>query len=154
AGTTVPIEAIRVLHALCKSLSALQPPSPTIIAHLSHPEATVASLVRIVQHPYEDMVLRNAVWTFISLGVDKEPALAGLFVTGKFRTPGEVVKDNGKGKAVEESDKGGKEVGKKEVEKMKTTNKSTTPLFDFELPRRGVATWFGAQDGVAGDSRG
>ncbi|KAG5352065.1 hypothetical protein C0989_003990 [Termitomyces sp. Mn162] len=122
AGTTVPIEAIRVLHALCKSLSALQPPSPTIIAHLSHPEATVAALVRIVQHPYEDMVLRNAVWTFISLGVDKEPALAGLFVTGKFRTPGEVVKDNGKGKVVEESDKGGKEAGKKEVEKMKTTS--------------------------------
>ncbi|KAG6871920.1 hypothetical protein C0995_014834 [Termitomyces sp. Mi166 len=118
AGTTVPVEAIRVLHALCKSLSVVQPSPPTIIGHLSNPEATVAALVRIVQHPYEDMVLRNAVWTFISLGVDKEPALAGLFVTGKFRTPGQ---DKGKGKAVEEQDKGGKVAGK-ETEKTKTTS--------------------------------
>ncbi|KAG6840409.1 hypothetical protein C0991_006880 [Blastosporella zonata] len=122
AGTVVPVEAVRVLHALCKSLSALQPSPPTIIAHLSNPEATVAALVRIVQHPYEDMALRNAVWTFISLGVDKEPALAGLFVTGKFRTPSEVVmKDKGKGKAVEGQDKDGKGV-EKDAEKTKTTN--------------------------------
>ncbi|KAG6845532.1 hypothetical protein H0H87_007776 [Tephrocybe sp. NHM501043] len=118
AGTVVPVEAIRVLHALCKSLSTVQPSPPTIIAHLSNPEATVASLVRIVQHPYEDMALRNAVWTFISLGVDKEPALAGLFVTGKFRTSSEVAaKDKGKGKAGDDG-----KVAEKEVEKSKTTS--------------------------------
>ncbi|KAG6917687.1 hypothetical protein DXG01_001662 [Tephrocybe rancida] len=123
AGTTVPVEAVRVLHALCKSLSALQPSPPTIIAHLSNPEATVAAFVRIVQHPYEDMVLRNAVWTFISLGMDKEPALAGLFVTGKFRSPSEVAaKDKGKGKAIEEKDKNGKAAEKKDEEKAKAAS--------------------------------
>ncbi|KAG5644795.1 hypothetical protein DXG03_007617 [Asterophora parasitica] len=99
AGTVVPVEAIRVLYALCASLSNVQPLPPTVIGHLSNPEAMVASLVRIVQHPYDDIALRNAVWNFISLGVDKEPALASLFVTGKFRTPNDV-----KGKGKEEAE--------------------------------------------------
>ncbi|KAG5653361.1 hypothetical protein H0H81_000862 [Sphagnurus paluster] len=98
AGHIVPVEAVRVLYALCASLSATQPSPPTIIGHLSNPEATVAAFVRIVQHPYDEMSLRNAVWSFITLGVDKEPALASLFVTGKFRTPQEV---KGKMKAIE-----------------------------------------------------
>ncbi|KAF8632804.1 hypothetical protein AX15_001669 [Amanita polypyramis BW_CC] len=110
-GTLVPVEAARVLCSLCSCLSCIQPPPTTIIGHLSNPEATVASLVRIIQHPYDEMALRNAVWNFIALAVDKEPALAGLFVTGKFRVPGDLLrgrlsvsgnkgkeKDNGKGK--------------------------------------------------------
>ncbi|KAJ8519666.1 hypothetical protein ONZ45_g3382 [Pleurotus djamor] len=83
----IPLEAMRVLHHLCIMLSSYQASSPTIVGHLSNPESTVASLVRIVQHPYDDLTLRNTVWRFISLAVDKEPALAGLFVTGRFLTP-------------------------------------------------------------------
>ena len=105
-GTTVPVEATRVLSSLCSCLSFLQPPPTTIIGHLSNPEATVSSLVRIIQHPYDDMVLRNTIWNFISLAVDKEPALTGLFVTGKFRTPGDMKSKSppsgmGKGKGKE-----------------------------------------------------
>ena len=88
-GTLVPIEAMRVLYALGASLSNSQPSPPTIIGHLSNPEASVAALVRIIQHPYDELALRNAVWNFISLAVDKEPALATLFVTGKSRAPGD-----------------------------------------------------------------
>ncbi|KAF8626720.1 hypothetical protein AX17_006486 [Amanita inopinata Kibby_2008] len=89
-GTIVPVEAAHVLSALCSCLSYIQPPPTTIIGHLSNPESTVASLVRIIQHPYDDLTLRNAVWSFVALAVDKEPALASLFVTGKFRTPGDL----------------------------------------------------------------
>ncbi|THG96997.1 hypothetical protein EW026_g4934 [Hermanssonia centrifuga] len=99
-GSIVPVEAMEVLYALCSSLSSSQGASPTIIGHLSDPEATVASLVRIVLHPYDDALLRNAVWNFITLAVDKEPALAGLFVSGHFSTPS--VK--GKERATEEND--------------------------------------------------
>ncbi|KAF8076899.1 nucleoporin subcomplex protein binding to Pom34-domain-containing protein [Lyophyllum atratum] len=116
AGTTVPVEAVRVLYALCASLSMSQPSPPTIIGHLANPEATVAAFVRIVQHPYDDMTLRNAVWSFISLGVDKEPALASLFVTGKFRAPNEV-KDKGKGKEKEKETE-----GKEGAEKARLTS--------------------------------
>ena len=86
-GAVVPLEAMRVLHALCASLSLAVPSPPTIISHLSNPEATVASLVRIVEHPYEDFSLRSAVWSFISLAMDKEPALSKLLVTGEFIIP-------------------------------------------------------------------
>lgn len=99
-GTVVPLEAMRVLHALCASLSLAVPSPPTIIGHLSNPEATIASLVRIVEHPYEELSLRNAVWSFISLAVDKEPALSKLLVTGEFIIPSpkgkEKVKDDDK----------------------------------------------------------
>ncbi|CAL1699999.1 unnamed protein product [Somion occarium] len=81
-GSTVPILAAQVLFALCSSLSACDGMPPTIIGHLSDPEGTVAALVRIVMHPYDDVALRRAVWNFITLAVDKEPALANLFVTG------------------------------------------------------------------------
>lgn len=100
AGSVVPVEAMRVLHALCASLFLAQPSPLTIVGHLTAPEATVTSLVRIVQHPYDDLTLRNAVWNFISLAVDKEPALASLFVTGQFRTP-----SDDKDKSLESSDK-------------------------------------------------
>ncbi|KAF8885802.1 nucleoporin subcomplex protein binding to Pom34-domain-containing protein [Infundibulicybe gibba] len=86
-GTVVPLEAMRVLSSLCTSLSSSQPSYSTITGHLANPEVTVAALIRIVQHPYDEPSLRNAVWNFISLAVDKEPALANLFVSGRFRTP-------------------------------------------------------------------
>ncbi|KAG6330320.1 hypothetical protein ID866_8769, partial [Astraeus odoratus] len=86
-GTVVPLEAMKVLHALCASLSTAVPSPPTIVGHLANPEATVASLVRIVQHPYDELALRIAVWNFITLAVDKEPALSNLFVTGQFHIP-------------------------------------------------------------------
>lgn len=86
-GSVIPLEAMRVLYLLCSTFSVVQPPSATIIGHLSNPESTVTSLVRIVQHPYDDLQLRLGVWRFISLAVDREPALATLFVTGQFRTP-------------------------------------------------------------------
>ncbi|KII94690.1 hypothetical protein PLICRDRAFT_33503 [Plicaturopsis crispa FD-325 SS-3] len=97
-GVVVPLEAMRVLCALCSSISISQPSPPTIIGHLSDPESTVTALVRIIQHPYDDLSLRNAVWTFITLAVDKEPALASLFVTGQFRIPSHI---KGKGKATD-----------------------------------------------------
>ncbi|KIJ13298.1 hypothetical protein PAXINDRAFT_136264 [Paxillus involutus ATCC 200175] len=101
-GTVVPLEAMRVLHGLCASLSLAVPSPPTIMGHLSNPEATLASFVRIVQHPYEEFSLRSAVWNFISLAVDKEPALSKLLVTGEFRIP------NAKGKDKARDDGDGK----------------------------------------------
>ncbi|KAI0677700.1 hypothetical protein C8Q78DRAFT_960939 [Trametes maxima] len=86
-GDVVPVTAMQVLFALCSSLSTSEGSASTIIGHLSDPEATVSTMVRIVQHPYDDALLRNAVWNFITLAVDKEPALARLFVTGRFRMP-------------------------------------------------------------------
>ncbi|TFK94898.1 hypothetical protein K466DRAFT_657412 [Polyporus arcularius HHB13444] len=86
-GTVIPVTAMQVLFALCSSLSTAEGSASTIIGHLSDPEATVAAMVRIVQHPYDDALLRTAVWNFITLAVDKEPALARLFVTGQFRVP-------------------------------------------------------------------
>ncbi|KAJ7762365.1 nucleoporin subcomplex protein binding to Pom34-domain-containing protein [Mycena maculata] len=100
-GSVVPLEATRVLCALCTSFSMASPSPPTIIAHLNNPEATVASLVRIIQHPYDEMALRSAVWNFISLAVNDEPALGSLFVVGQFRTPLQF-KGKGKAKAVED----------------------------------------------------
>ena len=86
-GTIIPVSAMQVLFALCSSLSTAEGSAATIIGHLSDPEATVSTMVRIVQHPYDDALLRSAVWNFITLAVDKEPALARLFVTGQFRMP-------------------------------------------------------------------
>nr|GAT55792.1 predicted protein [Mycena chlorophos] len=99
-GNIIPVEAMRVLCALCSSFAMATPSPPTIIAHLNNPEATVASFVQIIQHPYEDMALRSAVWNFLSLAVASEPALGGLFVMGQFRTPAHL-----KGKAKAISDK-------------------------------------------------
>jgi nuclear pore complex protein Nup188 len=98
-GDLVRHEAVRTLYSLCSSLSLCQPSPPTIIGHLSDPEATVASLVRIVQHPYDELSLRIAVWNFISLAIHKEPALASLFVTGQSRIPADL---KGKGKETDE----------------------------------------------------
>ena len=86
-GHIVPVEAMRVIHSLCTSLSLSEPSPPMLIGHLSNPEAAVNSLVRIVHNPYEDLDLGISVWNFISLAVDTEPALAGLLVTGKSKAP-------------------------------------------------------------------
>ncbi|KAF7347344.1 hypothetical protein MVEN_01490100 [Mycena venus] len=96
-GSVVPLESMQVLCALCTSFSKSSPSPPTIMAHLNNPEAAVASLVQIIQHPYDDMALRSAVWNFISLAVGAEPALGSLFVVGQFRTPAQF---KGKGKAM------------------------------------------------------
>ncbi|KAK0465499.1 uncharacterized protein EV420DRAFT_1760167 [Desarmillaria tabescens] len=93
-GSLVPIEAIRIMSCLCDSLSS-QTSVPTIVGHLTDPEATAASLVRIVQHPYEDLSLRFEVWNFIAKAMNTEPALAKVFVVGQFRTPSDI---KGKGK--------------------------------------------------------
>ena len=96
-GHIVPVEAMRVLYSLCTSLSLFEPSPPMLTGHLSNPETTINSLVRIIQNPYEDPDLRISVWNFISLAVDTEPALASLLVTGNFKTP------SAKGKEKEDS---------------------------------------------------
>ncbi|KAF8178012.1 hypothetical protein BJ912DRAFT_930157 [Pholiota molesta] len=107
-GLLVPVEAAQLLCALLTSLSTAHPTSPTIIGHLSKPEAIVMNLIRIIQHPYDDLALRKAIWNFISLAVDNDPALATLFVTGKFRSPLEQ-------KALKEKEE--KEAGEKKKKK-------------------------------------
>lgn len=100
-GTDVPVEATRVLCALLSSLAISQSSLPTIIGHLSNPEATVTSLVRIIQHPYDELALRKAVWNLMALAVDKEPALSRLLVSGKSGVSSELKgtrSDKGKGK--------------------------------------------------------
>ena len=82
-GADVPVEATRLLSALLSSLSASQSSPPTLIGHFSDSEATVSSLIRIIQHPYDELALRKAIWNFVSLAVDKEPALARLLVARK-----------------------------------------------------------------------
>ena len=110
-GSQVPVEAIKLLCALVSSLSASSLSPPTIIGHLSDPEATVTSLVRIIHHPYDDLALRKGVWNFVTLAVDKEPALANLLVTGKARMPADFkemngeAKEDGTGKVVEKKEK-------------------------------------------------
>ncbi|TFK46960.1 hypothetical protein OE88DRAFT_1706649, partial [Heliocybe sulcata] len=86
-GTFVPYEAARLLFVLCSSLSASQVSPPTVVGHLSDPEAAVSTLVRIVQHPYEELFLRTAVWNFMALAVEKEPAMASVLVLGSFHGP-------------------------------------------------------------------
>ncbi|KAF9029989.1 hypothetical protein BDZ89DRAFT_1064957 [Hymenopellis radicata] len=77
--------------------------APAIVGHLSNPEATAATFVRIVQHPYDDLALRFAVWNFISLAMNAEPALAKVFVSGQVHASQGEKKEKkdvkGKGKA-------------------------------------------------------
>ncbi|KAF8270909.1 hypothetical protein EI94DRAFT_1721425 [Lactarius quietus] len=88
--SAVPLESIRLLYALCSSLSASQFSAPSMVGHLSDPEATVAALVGVARHPYRDLDVRLAVWRFMALAVEKEPALGHLFIVGS---------TEGKGKA-------------------------------------------------------
>ncbi|KAL1740204.1 nucleoporin subcomplex protein binding to Pom34-domain-containing protein, partial [Schizophyllum fasciatum] len=98
AGTVVPLEAIRVLTSLCTSLAAVNPPPSTIMAHLSNPEQTVSELVHIAREVFNHPPLRIAIWHFMAITVEKEPALGRLFISG---TSFSVHDIKGKGKAVE-----------------------------------------------------
>lgn len=98
---SVPLESIRLLYALCSSLSTSQFSAPSMVGHLSDPEATVAALVGVARHPYHDLDVRLGVWRFMALAVEKEPALGHLFIVGHFRAPKEEPADGkGKGKRV------------------------------------------------------
>ena len=100
--STVPSESIRLLYALCSSLSTTsQFSAPSMVGHFSDPEATVAALVGVARHPYHDLDVRLGVWRFMALAVEKEPALGHLFVVGHFRAPkAEPTDDKEKGKRV------------------------------------------------------
>ena len=107
SNVDVSTQAIRVLTSLGSCLSCLQPSPPTIVGHLSSPEDTVASMVQTALHPYDEVTLRKGIWSFITLAVDKEPALATLFVTGKSQAPlnnQPSKEDKGKGKEVEKNE--------------------------------------------------
>jgi nuclear pore complex protein Nup188 len=82
----ISLSAVRVLSALCSTLALSHPQAPTILGHLSNPEGSVAVLVRVGRDPYLDHDLRVAVWRFMALAVEKEPALGNLFITGRLRT--------------------------------------------------------------------
>ncbi|KAF9270816.1 hypothetical protein L218DRAFT_1014004 [Marasmius fiardii PR-910] len=98
AGHVVPLEAARVLTALCVSLSMSRSFPSSIAGHMSDAEGIVNSFVRIVQHPYDEPELRYAVWNFMSVAMDKEPALGGLLIAGQFYSFPDA---KGKGKALE-----------------------------------------------------
>jgi nuclear pore complex protein Nup188 len=81
----VPLESVRLLYALCSSLSTSHFSASSMVGHLSDPEATVAALVGVARHPYHDLEVRLGVWRFMTLAVEKEPALGHLFIVGRFR---------------------------------------------------------------------
>jgi nuclear pore complex protein Nup188 len=99
--TFVPLESIRLLYALCSSLSSSQFSASSMVGHLSDPEATVASLVGVARHPYHDLEVRLGVWRFMALAVEKEPALGHLFIVGHFRaSKGDPAEGKGKSERV------------------------------------------------------
>jgi nuclear pore complex protein Nup188 len=145
-GNIVPLEAMHLLYALLSSLSTVSsgagtnggsssPQTITIIGHLSDPEMTVNALVRIVEHPYDDLALRNAIWRFIALAVDKEPALASLFVSGRFRTPSA---SGGAGGSLEGNDKG-KGKGRAKEEEAKTDKETGRTAMD--VAKEALESW-------------
>lgn len=81
-GVRVPVEAVALLQTLCSSASGF-----TLARYLTDPVATAEAMVRIVNHPYDDPVLRHALWRFMAVAVDAQPAFAGLFVAGTFSVP-------------------------------------------------------------------
>jgi len=95
--SAVPLESVRLLYALCSSLSTSKFSGPSMVGQLSDPEATVAALVGVARHPYHDLDVRLGVWRFMALAVEKEPALGHLFIVGHFRAPKEEPAE-GKGK--------------------------------------------------------
>ncbi|KIK70479.1 hypothetical protein GYMLUDRAFT_209663 [Collybiopsis luxurians FD-317 M1] len=128
-GQVVPLEAIRVLSALCSSLSMSRPVSSTLVGHLSDPEGIVASFVRIIQHPYDDLSLRYSTWRFITIAMDKEPALASLFVSGQFRVMTTLTEN-----------KGEKERGK-EIPTAKASAASSKIVNAVDVARDALANW-------------
>ena len=133
-GMTVPVEAMKLLYALLSSLSLSYPSSSTIIGHLSNPEATVESFVTIAEKSPEDPELQNMIWKFIALVVEKEPGLASLFVSGRFRTLDDLEEREEKS----EVRSGEKEKGEVELvdvlkeKKMNATNAAKQVLVSWE----------------------
>lgn len=101
-GVNIPRGAARTLTALCISLSGCVPSPPSLIGFLSDARATMAAVVKILRHPFDDLELRNTLWTFVTVAVEKQPALAVLFVSGQFRI--HYSKKKGKDKSLEAAD--------------------------------------------------
>ncbi len=81
-GPDVTIQAVQTLSALCASTAAIQPRPPSILGHLSDPEAIAKAYVHLLGDPYEHVELRKAVWQLMAVVVDTQPALASLFLFG------------------------------------------------------------------------
>ena len=92
--TIILVTAVQVLFAICFSVSIAETSLSTIICHFPDTKATVTTMIRIVQHPCDEAFLRNAVWNFVTLAVDKELALARLFMTSQLRMPSAKGKGN------------------------------------------------------------
>ena len=122
SGSALPLESVKLLSALCRSLSLSQVTPPSIVAHLADSEATAAALVRILRHPWDDLSLRNGIWHFITIAVDVQPALGSLFVRGKFHIPD--VKGKGK-------DKDGQQDGE-EIDSPSAVNAACEALSHWE----------------------
>ena len=131
-GMTVPVKAMKLLYALLSSLSLSYPSSSTIIGHLSNPEATVESLVTIVENLSEDPGLQNMIWKFIALVVEKEPGLASLFVSGRFRTPDDLEEREEKSKVGSGEKEKGEVVDVTKEKKMNATNAAKQVLGSWE----------------------
>ncbi|KAG9017670.1 hypothetical protein FRB90_000315 [Tulasnella sp. 427] len=84
-GPSIATIATHCLSALCASASVSSSTGLSLVAHLSDPEAISAAYIRILSDPYEEIELRKAVWDFISIVVDTQPALAALFISGKLK---------------------------------------------------------------------
>lgn len=84
-GPSIATIATHCLSALCASVSVSYPAGLSLVAHLSDPEAISAAYIRLLSDPYEEIELRKAVWDFISIVVDTQPALAALFISGKLK---------------------------------------------------------------------
>ncbi|KAG8865121.1 hypothetical protein FRB96_000010 [Tulasnella sp. 330] len=87
-GPGIALEAIQLLCALCSSVSMTQPAPPAIVGHLVDPEGVAAAYVGSLADPYEDLDLRKAIWNFITIAVDTQPAFASLFVSGQLHSAG------------------------------------------------------------------
>jgi nuclear pore complex protein Nup188 len=113
-GFSIPVVAAEVLSSLSLSLSVVQNPAtpPSLVSHLTDPEATAEFLVRILRHPFEATELRNAVWGFVATAVESQAAFANLFISGSFRSLPAKMESEGKGRA-----------DKKETGKGKATEK-------------------------------
>jgi len=84
----IPVIAAELLSSLSLSLSVVHNPAtpPSLVSHLTDPEATAEFLVRILRHSYETTELRNAVWGFVATAVESQAAFANLFVSGSFQS--------------------------------------------------------------------
>ncbi|KAG9015816.1 hypothetical protein FRB93_012381 [Tulasnella sp. JGI-2019a] len=87
-GQGIALEAVQLLSALCSSVSVTQPAPPAIVGHLADPEGVANAYVQSLADPYEDLDLRKAVWDFITIAVDTQPAFASLFVSGQLHSAG------------------------------------------------------------------